>query len=115
MCDFVSHGPASGSAVAILVPVHTLVMLAHAILAVIAAHERDREPCDASDLIPLSVNEIRHLFAKLITNTVRTIRYRLHWSTWRRRHQTRAGPATTPDAEASSIAIRQHNDPGLPY
>jgi SRSO17 transposase len=68
----------------------TLVMLAHAILAVIAAHERDREPRDALDLIPLSVNEIRHLFAKLITNTVRTISYRLHWSTWRRRHQTRA-------------------------
>ena len=68
----------------------TLVMLAHTILAVIAAHERDREPCSASDLTPLSVNEIRHLFAKLITNTVRTISYRLHWSTWRRRHQTRA-------------------------
>jgi SRSO17 transposase len=68
----------------------TLVMLAHAILAVIAAHERDREQYDASNLIPLSVNEIKHLFAKLITNTVRTISYRLHWSTWRRQHQTRA-------------------------
>jgi hypothetical protein len=67
----------------------TLVMLAHAILAVIAAHERDREQRDASDLIPLSVNEIRHLFAKLITNTIRTISYRLRWSTWRRQHQTR--------------------------
>jgi SRSO17 transposase len=68
----------------------TLVMLAHAILAVIAAHERNRHDRDASDLIPLSVNEIRHLFAKLITNTVRTVSYRLHWSLWRRRHQTRA-------------------------
>jgi hypothetical protein len=65
-------------------------MVAHAILAVIAAHERDREPRDTAGLIPLSVNEIRHLFAKLITNTLRTIAYRLHWSTWRRRHQTRA-------------------------
>jgi uncharacterized membrane protein len=44
----------------------------------------------ADDLIPLSVNEIRHLFAKLITNTIRTISYRLHWSTWRRQHRTRA-------------------------
>jgi SRSO17 transposase len=68
----------------------TLVMLAHAILAVIAVHERERQDRDTPELIPLSVNEIRHLFAKLITNTVRTIRYRLHWSMWRRRHQTRA-------------------------
>jgi hypothetical protein len=69
----------------------TLVMLAYAILAVIAAHERNRHDRKASDLIPLSVNEIRHLFAKLITNTVRTIRYLLHRSLWRRRDQTRAG------------------------
>jgi hypothetical protein len=38
----------------------------------------------------LTVNEIRYLFAKLITNTVRGITYRLHWSTWRRRHQATA-------------------------
>jgi SRSO17 transposase len=68
----------------------TLVMLAHALLAVIAAHERQRRPATADELIPLTVNEIRHLFAKLITNTVRTITYWLHWSAWRRRHQQRA-------------------------
>jgi SRSO17 transposase len=68
----------------------TLVMLAHAILAVIAARERERHDRNTPDLIPLSVDEIRHLFAKLITNRVRTIRYRLNWSMWRRRHQTRA-------------------------
>ena len=60
----------------------TLVMLAHAILAVIAAHEREQRPVATQTLIPLSVNEIRHLFAKLITNTVRTISYWLHWSQW---------------------------------
>lgn len=68
----------------------TLFMLAHALLAVIAAHERDKRATTDDELIPLTVNEIRHLFAKLITNTVRTIGYWLHWSTWRRRHQARA-------------------------
>ena len=67
----------------------TLVMLAHAILAVIAAHERDTTTGD-DRLIPLTVNEIRHLIGKLITNTLRTISYWLHWSAWRRQHQARA-------------------------
>jgi SRSO17 transposase len=68
----------------------TLVMLAHALLAVIAAQERQHRPHADDELIPLTVNEIRHLFAKLITNTVHTISYWLHWSAWRRRHQQRA-------------------------
>jgi SRSO17 transposase len=68
----------------------TLAMLAHAILAVIAARERECPIGERPHLIPLSVNEIRHLFAKLITNTVHPITHWLHWSTWRRRHQTRA-------------------------
>jgi SRSO17 transposase len=68
----------------------TLVMLAHAILAVIAARERDQRDTTGNELIPLTVNEIHHLFAKLITNTIRTITYWLHWSHWRRLHQKRA-------------------------
>ena len=68
----------------------TLVMLAHALLTVIAARERLRPAQSVEPLIPLTVNEIRHLFAKLITATVRSITYWLHWSGWRRRHQTRA-------------------------
>jgi SRSO17 transposase len=68
----------------------TLVMLAHAVLAVIAAHERQQRSTTTDPLIPLSVNEIRHLFAKLITNTVHAIGYWIHWSQWRRQHQTRA-------------------------
>lgn len=67
----------------------TLVMLAHAILAVIAARERAR-PTPDHTLIPLTVPEIRRLFAKLIATTVHTIDHWLHWSTWRRRHQARA-------------------------
>jgi SRSO17 transposase len=67
----------------------TLVMLAHAILTAIAVntHTVD-DPDDA--LIPLTVNEIRHLFAKLVLTPVRTIGYWLTWSYWRRRHQARA-------------------------
>jgi SRSO17 transposase len=67
----------------------TLVMLAHAVLTVIAARERTRHP-PGRELIPLTVNEIRRLFAKLITNTVHTIDHWLAWSRWRRRHQARA-------------------------
>jgi SRSO17 transposase len=66
----------------------TLVMLAHAILTVIAARERDRHADPA--LIPLTLPEIRRLFARLISTTIHTIDHWLHWSTWRRRHQARA-------------------------
>jgi SRSO17 transposase len=68
----------------------TLVMLAHAILTVIAARERDRPRPANRPLIPLTVKEIRHLFAKLAANTVHTIDHWLAWSRWRRRHQARA-------------------------
>jgi hypothetical protein len=67
----------------------TLVMLAHAILTVIAARERAQsQPADAQ-LVSLSVNEIRRLFAKLIANTVHIGQW-LAWSRWRRLHQARA-------------------------
>jgi SRSO17 transposase len=68
----------------------TLIMLAHAILTVIATRERARRPSADQKLIPLTVNEIRRLFAKLITNTVHTIDHWLAWSRWRRLHQARA-------------------------
>ena len=71
----------------------TLVMLAHAILTVIAARERANHTDQA--LIPLTFNEIRRLFAKLIANTVHPLSRHLAWSHpslsgWRRRHQGRA-------------------------
>jgi SRSO17 transposase len=68
----------------------TLVMLAHAILTVIAARERPRSQPADQRLIPLTVNEIRHLFAKLVTTTIHTIGHWLAWSRWRRLHQARA-------------------------
>jgi len=68
----------------------TLVMLAHAILTVIAARERDGQPVTDQPRIPLTLNEIRRLFARFITNTAYTIGHWLHWSNWRRRHQARA-------------------------
>jgi hypothetical protein len=68
----------------------TLVMLAHAILTVIAARERDHHTTADQTLIPLTLNEIRRLFTKLITNTVHPISHWLAWSHWRRQHQARA-------------------------
>jgi SRSO17 transposase len=68
----------------------TLVMLAHAILTVIAARERKNHVAADHTLIPLTLNEIRRLFAKLITNTIHPISHWLTWSQWRRRHQARA-------------------------
>jgi hypothetical protein len=67
----------------------TLVMLAHAVLTVIAARERAGQSA-VEDLIPLTFNEIRHLFAALIANVVHPIGHLLAWSIWRRRHQARA-------------------------
>jgi SRSO17 transposase len=66
----------------------TLVMLAHAILTVITARERD----DHADrtLIPLTFSEIRRLFARMIANTIHPLSRCLAWSRWRRRHQARA-------------------------
>lgn len=68
----------------------TLAMFAHAILAAIAAREHANRPQKTRKLIALTVNEIRHLFAKLITSTVRSATHWLHWSRWRRQHQARA-------------------------
>jgi len=68
----------------------TLVMLAHAILTVIAVRERQRHPAGQPGLIPLTVNEIRRLFAKLVTSSIRPSGFHLAWSRWRRSHQARA-------------------------
>ena len=68
----------------------TLAMLAHAILAAIAAREHTNHPHHKQGLIALTVNEIRHLFAKLITTSIRGVNHWLHWSGWRRQHQARA-------------------------
>jgi SRSO17 transposase len=73
----------------------TLALLAHAFLAVTTSLER-REHAPADDgtspdgLIPLTCNEIQHLFTALAAQPVLEIAHHLRWSTWRRRHQARA-------------------------
>jgi SRSO17 transposase len=66
-----------------------LAMLAHAVLAVIAATQRARHP-PPEGLIALTCNEIRHLFTKLITEPTRRLTNPHAWSRWRRHHQHQA-------------------------
>ncbi len=66
-----------------------LAMLAHAYLAVLAATERERHP-PPDGLIPLTCNEIHHLFNVLIARPISDFSHRLRWSLWRRQHQYRA-------------------------
>lgn len=65
----------------------TLVMLAHAFLAIAAAHAR---PTTEQGLTPLTLNEIRHLYITLVIEPARGVIDILGWSTWRRRHQHHA-------------------------
>lgn len=64
-------------------------MLAHALLAVIAAHEHTDQPAPAG-LIALTCNEIRRLFTTLVIEPGRTTACPHAWSRWRRQHQHRA-------------------------
>jgi hypothetical protein len=64
----------------------TLAMLADAFLVVAAVTEHARHPPPLG-LIPLTCNEIQHLFATLAAAPTG---HRLRWSMWRRRHQARA-------------------------
>ncbi|WP_434600506.1 IS701 family transposase [Streptomyces sp. A5-4] len=67
----------------------TLVMLAHAFLAVVRADEHARHPAPEA-LIPLTCNEIQRLFVTLVVQPVHDAVHRLGWSDWRRRHQARS-------------------------
>jgi hypothetical protein len=67
----------------------TLAMLAHAFLVVAALAERTRHPAPP-ELIPLTCNEVGHLFATLLDQPATDRGHRLRWSAWRRRHQARA-------------------------
>ena len=64
-------------------------MLAHALLAVIAANEHADRPAPAG-MIPLTCNEIRRLFTVLVVAPRRVLACPHAWSNWRRRHQHRA-------------------------
>jgi hypothetical protein len=67
----------------------TLAILAYAFLVVAAATQRARHPPPLG-LIPLTCNEIQHLFATLVAAPITHSAHRLRWSWWRRRHQARA-------------------------
>jgi SRSO17 transposase len=67
----------------------TLAMLAYAFLVVAAVSDHARHPPPLG-LIPLTCNEIQHLFAALVAVPVADAGHRLRWSWWRRRQQARA-------------------------
>jgi SRSO17 transposase len=69
----------------------TLVLLAHLFLAITTVTERARPT--PIGLIPLSLNEIRRLFTRLVIQRVEDTNDCLRWSRWRRRHQHRARQA----------------------
>jgi len=66
-----------------------LAMLAHALLAVIAANEHTDRPQPAG-LIALTCNEVRRLLTVLVVEPARPLACPHAWSLWRRRHQHRA-------------------------
>jgi hypothetical protein len=63
-------------------------MLALAFLTITAATEHARQPPPAQ--IPLTRNEIAHLFTGVTGQPARDPQHLIHWSQWRRRHQHRA-------------------------
>lgn len=67
----------------------TLVMAAHAFLAVHTAEERASQDTPAG-LIRLSINDIRKLFTILVLQPLHVIADPRGWSLWRRKHQYRA-------------------------
>ena|GEM_PF-1203003 len=75
-------------------------MLAHALLAVIAANEHAARPAPAG-LIALTCNEIRRLLTVLIVEPGRVLACPEAWSTWRRRHQHRSRTSHYQRQEAS--------------
>ena len=66
-----------------------LAMLAHALLAVIAANEHTDRPAPTG-LIALTCNEIRRLLTALVIEPARALACPQAWSHWRRRHQHQA-------------------------
>jgi hypothetical protein len=72
-----------------------LAIIAHALLAIIAAREHATPPAP-DRLIALTCNEIRRLFTTYVIEPSRTLTRPEHWSLWRRRHQCRARSSHLP-------------------
>jgi hypothetical protein len=88
----------------------TLALLAHAFLAITAAHElRDQAPTDdgtsPDGLVPLTCNEIQRLFTARTVRSARDTAHRLRWSTWRRRHQARARRSHYRRCRGSAVTV----------
>jgi hypothetical protein len=64
-------------------------MIAHALLAMLAATEHGHRPA-RPDMIELTCAEIRRLFIVLVIEPARALARPFAWSRWRRRHQYRA-------------------------
>jgi hypothetical protein len=64
-------------------------MLAHAFLIVAALLKHTRHP-PPPELVPVTCNEVGHLYATLAARPAADVAHRLRWSAWRRRHQARA-------------------------
>ncbi|WAL67696.1 IS701 family transposase [Amycolatopsis cynarae] len=69
-----------------------LAMLAHAFLTIVAATERARETASPG-WIPLTCNEVQHLFATIAITPTTNTAHRIRFSHWRRHHQNRARQA----------------------
>ena len=72
-------GRAPGPPLALLVPVGDLAMLAYAFLVMAAATEHARHPPPLG-LIPLTCNEVQHLFAAVACRPAGDRGHRLRWS-----------------------------------
>ncbi|WP_063741259.1 transposase [Saccharothrix syringae] len=83
-------------------PKESVMLLAHLFQAVTTAAEQ-AAPAPAG-LIPLTLNEIRHLSVRLVIKHVDRPVDRLHWSWWRRRHQYRGRGVV---ARVSPVCARQ--------
>ncbi len=84
-------------------------LLACIYLAVVAAIQRQHDATSDLDagLIPITVPELLRLLRDIVIPPPRRGRaHRLHWSTWRRRHQFRTRQATS----AGTPTPRQHHD-----
>ncbi|CAM5253002.1 hypothetical protein SANTM175S_05559 [Streptomyces antimycoticus] len=70
----------------------TLAMAAHVCLTVVRARELDAEKAEngSSQLIHLSLAEIRRLITRLADRRPTPVSHILHWSRWRRRRQYQA-------------------------
>jgi len=88
-----------------------LTMLAHALLAVIAATQR-ADTTSPPGLIELTCNEVRRLLTIFVIEPARILACPEAWSHWRRQHQYSAAPATT---AAKKRLVHDHNDLRLEY